>query len=78
MTPATARTFRTLQTIALGLALLFIFLDRVVIPQITANRAAESVMNEKRFTKLETNYENIEKLLNEINRKIDNHIERSK
>lgn len=87
--PNNGKTFKIIQTILLGLVLLFFVIDRLVIPQVTVARAAEtsaqaaekvaeSLSIERRLTALETNYGNIEKLLQEIKADLRQHRETGK
>ena len=63
-----------LQTVLLALALLFIIIKEIIIPQVGAGKNAGDIIIERRFTQLETNYANIEKLLTEIRKDLRDHM----
>jgi hypothetical protein len=77
------------QTALLILVVLFIVIDRIVIPQVGMTKAAETnaqaaqrisdaVAIERRLTALETRYDAIERYLARIESKIDKHMDAGK
>jgi cell division protein FtsB len=85
MTELNGRSRNILQTVLLGLVILFIIVDRLVLPQVNVTRAAEStalaalkltetIAVENRITKLEQGQTYIKEMLEKIDKKLDAHV----
>jgi p-aminobenzoyl-glutamate transporter AbgT len=81
--------WKILQIAVLVIVVATFFLDRVVLPQVAvvksaetaaaaAAKLAETVDIERRLTRLETNYESIEKLLTDIKKDLHDHMDKGK
>jgi cell division protein FtsB len=85
MTEPNGKSRNILQTILFGLVVLFIIVDRLVLPQVGVTRAAEStamaalkltetIAVENRITKLEQGQTYIKEMLEKIDKKLDAHV----